>query len=154
MWKNVCVLNAEELFLPHLRSLHARFPALRIVLEHATTRAAVEAVKSLGETVACTITAHHLALTVDDWAGQSFNFCKPVAKFPDDRRALHEIIQEGEIFKHRHQLIVIYTFEIQAILAFSLDLILRRILPQRNRLPPLGMLALQECTPLPSFSHL
>jgi dihydroorotase len=65
------------------------------VLEHATTRAAVDCVKSLGDTIACTITAHHLALTVDDWAGQSWHFCKPVAKFPDDRQALRDIIAEG-----------------------------------------------------------
>ena len=43
----------------------------------------------------CTITAHHLALTVDDWAGQSWGFCKPVAKYPDDREALREVIREG-----------------------------------------------------------
>jgi len=92
---NVHVINAEPTFLPHLRKLHADFPRLRIVLEHATTRAAVETIKSLGPTVACTITAHHLALTVDDWAGQSWNYCKPVAKFPDDRAALHEVIREG-----------------------------------------------------------
>ncbi|KAI0759928.1 Dihydroorotase [Irpex lacteus] len=92
---NTCVLNAEPTFLPHLRKLHASFPKLRIVLEHATTRAAVECVKSLGDTVACTITAHHLALTVDDWAGQAYNFCKPVAKYPDDRQALRDVIKEG-----------------------------------------------------------
>jgi len=102
--QNVHVINAEPTFLPHLRKLHAHFPRLRIVLEHATTRAAVETVKSLGATVACTITAHHLALTVDDWAGQSWNYCKPVAKFPDDREALHQVIQEGEVelFCERH----------------------------------------------------
>ena len=92
---NTCVLNAEPAFLPHLRKLHAQFPKLRIVLEHATTRAAVDCVKSLGDTVACTITPHHLALTVDDWAGQSFNFCKPVAKYPDDKLALQEVVKEG-----------------------------------------------------------
>ncbi|EGO01695.1 hypothetical protein SERLA73DRAFT_166222 [Serpula lacrymans var. lacrymans S7.3] len=92
---NTCVLNAEPTFLPHLFKLHVRFPALRIVLEHATTRAAVEAVKSLGPTVACTITAHHLAITVDDWAGQAWNYCKPVAKFPDDREALREVFFLG-----------------------------------------------------------
>ena len=92
---NICVINAEPSFLPHLIKLHQKFPKLRIVLEHATTRAAVECVKSLGPTVACTITAHHLDLVVDDWAGQSWNFCKPVAKFPDDRLALREVIQEG-----------------------------------------------------------
>lgn len=92
---NTHVLNAEATFLPHLVALHKRFPRLRIVLEHATSRAAVECVKSLGDTVACTITVHHLALTVDDWAGQSWNYCKPVAKTPDDREALREIIREG-----------------------------------------------------------
>ncbi|KAJ7047633.1 hypothetical protein C8F04DRAFT_1247263 [Mycena alexandri] len=92
---NIHVLNAEPQFLPHLHSLHKAFPRLRIVLEHATTRAAIDAVKECGPNVACTITAHHLALTVDDWAGQSFNFCKPVAKFPDDRAALRQVIKEG-----------------------------------------------------------
>jgi len=94
--QNIHVINAEPTFLPHLRKLHAHFPRLRLVLEHATTRAAVETVRSLGATVACTITAHHLALTVDDWAGQSWNYCKPVAKFPDDREALREVIREGK----------------------------------------------------------
>ncbi|KAJ7117341.1 hypothetical protein C8R43DRAFT_1137638 [Mycena crocata] len=97
---NTHILNAEPEFLPHLHSLHKAFPRLRIVLEHATTRAAISAVKACGPTVACTITAHHLALTVDDWAGQSFNFCKPVAKFPDDREALREVIREGESSVH------------------------------------------------------
>jgi len=92
---NIHVLNAEPSFLPHLFKLHTTFPKLRIVLEHATTRAAVEAVKSCGPTVACTITAHHLDLIVDDWAGQSWNFCKPVAKYPDDRQALRDVIKEG-----------------------------------------------------------
>ncbi|KAJ7179380.1 Dihydroorotase [Mycena filopes] len=70
---NVHVLNAEPQFLPHLHSLHKAFPRL----------------------LACTITAHHLALTVDDWAGQSFNFCKPVPKYPDDREALRQVVKEG-----------------------------------------------------------
>jgi dihydroorotase len=96
-FKNTHILNAEPKFLYHLHQLHNAFPSLRIVLEHATTRAAVEAVKACGETVACTITAHHLALTVDDWAGQSHYFCKPVAKFPDDRLALREVIIEGKM---------------------------------------------------------
>lgn len=101
-------MNAEALFLPHLFSLHAKFPRLRIVLEHATTRAAIEAVKLCGPAVACTITAHHLALTVDDWAGQSWNYCKPVAKLPDDRQALQQVIKEGTVdmsSENTHQLL-------------------------------------------------
>jgi len=92
---NTCVLNAEAKFLPQLAKLHAAFPKLRIVLEHATTQDSIEMVKSLGDTIACTITAHHLAITVDDWAGQSLHYCKPVAKFPSDREALREVIRSG-----------------------------------------------------------
>ena len=92
---SVCILNAEELFLNHLVKLHHDFPRLKIVLEHATTKAAVETVKSLGDTVGCTITLHHLELVVDDWAGCCFNFCKPVAKYPSDRLALREVVKTG-----------------------------------------------------------
>eukprot|EP01135_Chromosphaera_perkinsii_P007418 Nk52_evm2s830 gene=Nk52_evmTU2s830 len=92
---NICVMNAERHFLNHLQKLHRDFPKLRIVLEHATTREAVEMVKSLGETVACTITAHHLELIVDDWAGKNHHFCKPVAKYPADREALRNVVKEG-----------------------------------------------------------
>ncbi|KAG0275745.1 hypothetical protein BGZ97_010228, partial [Linnemannia gamsii] len=62
-------MNAEEKFLGHLKDIHLAFPKLKIILEHATTEAAVNMVKSLGETVGCTITVHHLQLVVDDWAG-------------------------------------------------------------------------------------
>ncbi|PKI85718.1 dihydroorotase [Malassezia vespertilionis] len=93
--EGVCVLNAEPRFLGHLKKIHSQFPKLRIVLEHATTRAAVECVRSCGDTVACSITPHHLDLIVDDWAGKPINFCKPVAKYPDDRAALREVIREG-----------------------------------------------------------
>jgi len=92
---DISILNAEERFLPELEKLHKHFPKLRIVFEHATTVAAIECVKSLGDTVAATITAHHLDLTVDDWAGKPHNFCKPVAKYPHDRAALRQIVSEG-----------------------------------------------------------
>jgi dihydroorotase len=93
--KEITVLNAEERFLVHLESIHRDFPKLRIILEHATTRAAVQKVTELGDTVGCTITAHHLYLIVDDWAGKPHNFCKPVAKWPHDRSALQDIIKKG-----------------------------------------------------------
>ncbi|WFD30173.1 dihydroorotase [Malassezia sp. CBS 17886] len=91
----VCVLNAEEHFLKHLEKIHRQFPRLRIVLEHTTTRAAVECVRRCGDTVASTITPHHLELIVDDWAGKPINYCKPVAKLPDDRAALRDVVREG-----------------------------------------------------------
>lgn len=41
----------EEAFLPTLKNIHQSFPNLRIVLEHCSTAAAVEAVKSCGPSV-------------------------------------------------------------------------------------------------------
>ncbi len=93
--QNICIMNAEEYFLPNLERIHQNFPKLRIVLEHITSKAAVELIKRLGITVAATITPHHLELTVDDWAGQNHNYCKPVAKYPVDRQALREVIKEN-----------------------------------------------------------
>jgi dihydroorotase len=93
--KEVTVLNAEPRFLPTFLDLHKRFPRLRIVLEHTTTAEAVEAVTSCGDTVVGTITAHHLSLLVDNWAGDVFCFCKPVAKTPADRRALLNAVVHG-----------------------------------------------------------
>ncbi|GAA5896432.1 dihydroorotase [Sporobolomyces salmoneus] len=90
-----CVLNAEERFIPHLYEIHRKFPKLRIVLEHCTTAAAVEAVKSLPSNVVATITPHHLHLTIDSACSTSLGFCKPLAKFPSDRKALREIISSG-----------------------------------------------------------
>ena len=88
-------MNAETMFLHHLKKLHKDFPRLKIVLEHASSAEAVECVLSLGDTVACTITVHHLELVVDDWAGQPHHFCKPVAKYPKDREALRRVIRDG-----------------------------------------------------------
>ena len=95
----VTVLNAEHAFLPTLRKLHRDFPRLRIVLEHATTKAALHTVRECGPTVAGTITAHHLFLTVDDVVGDGFAFCKPTAKTPCDRVALQrEVVDPSSKF--------------------------------------------------------
>ncbi|CAD6582902.1 MAG: hypothetical protein ASARMPREDX12_001119 [Alectoria sarmentosa] len=93
---DVTVLNAEERFLPTLLKLHHDFPRLRIVLEHCSTEAAVAAVFNAGETVVGSITPHHLSLIIDDWAGDSINYCKPVAKTPRDRMALLKAAASGD----------------------------------------------------------
>ena len=92
----VTTLNAEARFLPMLQKLHVAFPKLRIVLEHCSTRHALDAVRACGPTVAATITAHHLWITQDDWCHNSFNFCKPVAKEIVDRVALIQATVGGE----------------------------------------------------------
>mmetsp|Transcript_53804 Transcript_53804/g.105241 ORF Transcript_53804/g.105241 Transcript_53804/m.105241 type:complete len:376 (+) Transcript_53804:252-1379(+) len=89
------VLDAEARFLPNLEKLHKDFPSLRIILEHVTTKAAVEVVKKLGPSVGATVTAHHLEITIDDVVGCSRNFCKPVAKRIEDREAIRSVVLEG-----------------------------------------------------------
>ena len=91
-------LDREAHFLTTLANLAGDFPGLRIVLEHLSTAAAVRAVESLPETVAATITAHHLTLTLDDVVGdllQPHHFCKPIPKRPEDRLALIEAATGG-----------------------------------------------------------
>ncbi len=92
----ITILNAEQSFLPTLLTLHNLFPSLRIILEHCSTAAALAAVRSCGPTVSGTLTAHHLSLIIDDWAGDPFCFCKPVAKTPEDRDALLRGLVESE----------------------------------------------------------
>ncbi|OAX84144.1 dihydroorotase, homodimeric type [Emergomyces africanus] len=92
---DITVMSAEERFLPTLLDLHARFPRLRIIVEHLSTAAAVETVKKCGPTVVGTITAHHLSLIVDNALGDPFCFCKPVAKLVADRDALLKAATSG-----------------------------------------------------------
>lgn len=90
---DIHVLNAEESFLPALKKLHHDFPNLKIILEHCTTKAAVDTITEINKNVtkpsdvkvAATLTVHHLYLTIDDWAGNPINFCKPVAKLASQR---------------------------------------------------------------------
>lgn len=91
-------LDREKLFLPTVEWLVETFPRLRIVLEHVTTREAVELVRRLPDRVAATITAHHLCLTLNDVIGERLrphNYCLPVAKRPGDRVALLEAVTSG-----------------------------------------------------------
>lgn len=99
--EDIHVLNAEPKFLPALIKLSQDFPKLKIILEHCTTKAAVDTIHKLHQEnpesrVAATITAHHLFLTIDSWAGNPINFCKPVAKLPEDLRALVDAATSGK----------------------------------------------------------
>ena len=93
------VTEREKVFLPTLLSITEQFPNLKIVLEHISTREAVESVRKLGENVAATITAHHLCLTLNDVIGDGIrphNGCMPMPKSFDDRDALIEAAISGE----------------------------------------------------------
>ncbi|KAI9813115.1 MAG: hypothetical protein M1827_004335 [Pycnora praestabilis] len=80
--KGVTVMSAEESFLPTFLDLHARFPNLRIILEHCTSAKAVEAVKTCGPSVAATITGKMIDSLL-------------IAKLPKDRETLLKAATSG-----------------------------------------------------------
>lgn len=93
------VTKREEVFLPTLLMLAEKFPNLKIVLEHVSTRVAVESVRQLGKNVAATITAHHLCLTLNDVVGygiQPHHGCMPMPKDFDDRDTLIAAATSGD----------------------------------------------------------
>ena len=77
----------DTVLLPLLRD----FPALKVVLEHVTTREGIEFVRSSGANVAGTLTAHHLLLNRNALlAGgiRPHHYCLPVLKRESHRQAL------------------------------------------------------------------
>ena len=84
----------EEILGPTLE----RFSDLKVVLEHITTRDAVQYVEVTGANVAATITAHHLLMNRNAlFMGglRPHNYCLPVLKREEHREALVEAAVSG-----------------------------------------------------------
>ncbi len=96
---DVDVFDRERVFIErHLMPVTERFPGLRVVLEHVTTRQGVEFVKESSERIAATITAHHLLLNRNALftAGlRPHHYCLPVLKREEHRRTLVEAATSG-----------------------------------------------------------
>jgi dihydroorotase len=99
------VFDRERLFIEEtLAPLRSRYPALKIVLEHVTTKEAVAFVREAPGRTGATITAHHLLfnrnamfLGADGAAGMRPHFyCLPVLKREEHRRALVEAATSGD----------------------------------------------------------
>jgi dihydroorotase len=88
----VDVFDREAVFIDRVLSpLVQRFPRLRVVLEHVTSREGVEFVRAASSNVAATVTAHHLLLNRNAmFAGgiRPHAYCLPVLKREADRQAL------------------------------------------------------------------
>ena len=88
----VDIFDREAVFIErHLQRIVDRFPALKIVLEHLTTRDGVDFVLAARENVAATLTAHHLLLNRNAlFAGgmRPHAYCLPVLKREAHRQAL------------------------------------------------------------------
>ncbi len=96
---DVDVFDREEAFIERvLRPLVAAYPSLRIVLEHVTSAAGVAFVQSAPETVAATITPHHLMINRNalfQGGIRPHHYCLPITKTETDRRALRKAATSG-----------------------------------------------------------
>ena len=95
----VDVFDRETVFLETvLQPLLARFPELKVVLEHITTQEAVDFVTAAPAHVAATITAHHLHIdrnALFDGGLRPHAYCLPVAKRRHHREALRRAAVSG-----------------------------------------------------------
>ena len=93
------VFDREQAFIEEtLGPMLERFPGLKVVLEHITTREAAQFVEVTGENVAATITAHHLLLNRNAlFLGgiRPHHYCLPVLKRESHREALVEAATSG-----------------------------------------------------------
>ncbi|MGH8693644.1 MAG: dihydroorotase [Burkholderiales bacterium] len=96
---NVDVFDREKVFIDRtLTALVQRFPRLKVVVEHITTANAVTFVLSAPDTVAATVTAHHLLLNRNDlFRGgiRPHHYCLPVLKREEHRQALVKAATSG-----------------------------------------------------------
>jgi dihydroorotase len=93
------VFDREKAFIEDvLGPLVERFAGLKVVLEHITTRDAVQYVEVTGPNVAATITAHHLLMNRNAlFMGgmRPHHYCLPVLKREEHREALVEAAISG-----------------------------------------------------------
>lgn len=91
---SVDVFDREKVFIDRIMSdLVTRFPKLKIVFEHVTTREAVQFVRGARPGIGATITPQHLLLNrnaIFQGGIRPHNYCLPVLKREHDRGALIE----------------------------------------------------------------
>ena len=97
---SIDIFDREKIFIDiGLAPIVRRFPALRVVLEHATTADAVQFVRAAGPQVAATLTAHHLLYNRNALLAGGIRphfYCLPVLKRETHRLALVEAATSGE----------------------------------------------------------
>ncbi len=96
---DIDIFDREKVFIDQrLIPVTERFPALKIVFEHITTRDAVDFVNSTPGQVAATITPQHLLLNRNDLLVggiRPHNYCLPVLKRNTHQQALRKAVASG-----------------------------------------------------------
>ena len=96
----VDIFDREAVFIERvLDPIRRDVPGLRVVLEHVTTREAVDYVREGGRGIAATITVHHLMIDRNHLLAGGIRphyYCLPVVKRASHREALVEAATSGE----------------------------------------------------------
>lgn len=94
------IFDREQVFIDTiLKPLVAKLPDLKIVLEHITTKNAVDFVKSASSNIGATITVHHLLYNRNDMLVGGIRphyFCLPILKRNTHQQALIEAATSGD----------------------------------------------------------
>ncbi len=97
--KSVDEFDREKVFIDKVLSdIVRKFPQLKIVLEHITSRHAVEFIKNASSNLSATITAHHLLYERNDMLSYGLKphlYCKPILKRNSDMIALSNVALSG-----------------------------------------------------------
>ena len=93
------VFDREKVFIErNMETLLMRYPKLKIVFEHITTKDAADFVTSAPNNVAATITAHHLLMNRNDMfvgGTRPHHYCLPILKRETHRQALVKAATSG-----------------------------------------------------------
>lgn len=96
---DIDIFDREEVFIErYLKPLHQRHPQLRLVLEHITTRQAVDFVAAANSKVAATITPQHLLMNRNDMLVggiRPHHYCLPILKRKSHQQALQQAALSG-----------------------------------------------------------
>lgn len=96
---DIDIFDREKVFIDQrLIPITERFPGLKIVFEHITTRDAVEFVNGTTGSIAATVTPQHLLLNRNDLLVggiRPHNYCLPVLKRNTHQQALRDAVASG-----------------------------------------------------------
>ena len=96
---SIDIFDREKIFIDTiLTTICSRFPALKVVLEHITTKQAVEFVSTASDNVGATITPQHLLYNRNHMLAGGIRphyYCLPILKRNEHQQALQEIVASG-----------------------------------------------------------
>ena len=97
--KNIDIFDREKAFIDNILSkIRTDNPTLKVIMEHITTKDAIDYVISENENLAATVTTHHLSINRNDLLAGGIRphfYCLPVVKRETHRLALVEAVVSG-----------------------------------------------------------